>query len=1021
MTGDRVSLREGRVSVVPGPGRAGVGFGVRTDVDGSVHVTPNDVVADIGADRLDAGLFNVSALIRYGYDDARTDKTPLIMTSADTARIAGGKALASVDGVAFEADKKVPFWGNRAAGVGKVWLDVPVHAALDRSVPQVGAPEAWQAGHTGAGAKVAVLDTGIDVTHPDLADAVVDAAVFADSDSTDDRKGHGTHVAATITGSGPYRGVAPDAKLLNAKVLDDNGRGKSSDAIAGMEWAVAAGADVVNMSFGSSQASDGTDPLSQAVNRLTAASGALFVVSAGNSGPGEQTLSTPAVADAALTVGAVNRDDALAEFSSRGPRVGDSAIKPDITAPGVDIVAAKARNGHIGTPVGENHVALSGTSMAAPHVAGAAAILAAQHPDWSADRIKAALTATATPNPAVATHHQGTGRLDVARASRQTTTVSAANLNFGVAQWPHHDDAPLTRTVTYANDGATPVTLRFTADVGGPDGAPAPAGLVTTSPAEVTIPAGGRSDVVITATTSLNAPDGGYSGIVLATGDGVELRTALSFVKEVESYTVKLTTTDHSGQPSPYFYHRFVDLDQPRRFSDFDADEAAVRLPRGRYFFDSSIITNLDGVWWSTRFAEPALIVDKDHHLDLDAALGRENSITVERPNAHPGRTDMLMEIKTSYGYTNSGDFGQDFERHLWVPSRTSLPGSARYAVTATLAQPDGKGGFEGSPYQYNVFWTHDGRVPEDLHRAFADRDLARVDTVSAAQAPDKKGYREYLAGGPLPLRVAEYFSPEVPWFNHFSQMRMEEGYRETSLLETRNRRYTAGTTKTERWNAAVFGPALPATERPDTWAGRQADVMAFGIPMYTDQSDTRYGHSEVTKARTELYKDGVRIGGIDTDGAGLARVPADKGTYTLTVDTARSGVSDLSTQINAKWTFISEHVPGDPVALPLHVVRFAPHLDDQNRARAGTPFAIPIYAQRNGGAPTDGVETTEVHVSYDDGKSWQPARVAKIGKRWLAFVNHPADARYVSLKAKSHDNAGNAFEQTVIRAYGLK
>ncbi|MFI9814742.1 S8 family serine peptidase [Saccharothrix variisporea] len=1019
MTGDRVSVRDGRVSVVPGVGRQGVGFAVSTDVDGSTHVVPHDVLADLAADRLDPRLFDVGALIRDGYDDARTDRTPLIVTG-DTARIAGGQDLASVRGVAVEAEKKTPFWP--AGRTGKVWLDAPVRASLDRSVPQVGAPEAWQAGHTGAGTKVAVLDTGIDVTHPDLADAVVDSAVFAAGDNTDDRVGHGTHVAATITGSGRFQGVAPDAKLLNGKVLDDTGYGKESEVIAGMEWAVAAGADVVNLSLGSSRPSDGTDPLSQALNRLTAESGTLFVVSAGNSGPGESTVGSPGAADAALTVGAVDRDDALAEFSSRGPRLGDGVLKPDLTAPGVGIVAAKARNGTIGTPVDDGHVALSGTSMAAPHVAGAAAVLAGQHPDWTADRLKAALTGSAKPTSGVSAHHQGAGRLDVARASRQSTTASPSSLSLGTARWPHQDDAPITRTVTYTNDGTTPSTLRLSADVRGPGGTPAPAGMVTASPAEVTVPAGGRADVTITTTTSLAAPDGDYSGTVLAAGDGVELRTPLAVTKEVESYDVELTTTDHSGQPSPYSYYRFTDLDQPRHFRDFAADRTVQRLPKGRYFFHSPIITQLDGVWWSTNFAEPALVVDRDLRLPLDARQGRRNSVTVDRPNARPGETRSFVEIKTAWGgNTNAGDFGPDFERQLWVPSRTSLPGSARYWVMATLAQPDGAGGFVGSPYQYHVFWANDGSVPEDLHRTFADRDLARVDTVSAAQAPGKMGYRDYLAGGPLPLRVAEHYSPEIRWSRVFSQMRMAEGYRETTLFEAEPGQFEAGTRRTERWNSAVFGPALPKSGRPDGWAGRQGDVMVFDIPMFTDQSDNRYGYSDFTKARTALSKDGVHIGAADTDGSGLARVPADPGVYELTVDTARSGVSELSTEISAKWTFTSEHVPGDPVALPLSVVRFAPSLDDQNRARAGVPFAIPVYAQRNDGSSADGVVTTEVQVSYDDGKSWRPAHLARFGSRSLAFVHHPADAKFVSLRAKAHDQSGNTFEQTIIRAYGLK
>ncbi|MGN9844984.1 S8 family serine peptidase [Nonomuraea sp. H19] len=115
------------------------------------------------------------------------------------------------------------------------------------------------------------------------------------------------------------------------------------------------------------------DPLEEAVNSLSARTGTLFVISAGNDGrPG--TVSSAGSADAALTVGAVDRSDRIADFSSQGPRQGDHAIKPDITAPGVNIVAAAA---------GGAYRTLSGTSMAARHVAGAAAILAQKHPDWT--------------------------------------------------------------------------------------------------------------------------------------------------------------------------------------------------------------------------------------------------------------------------------------------------------------------------------------------------------------------------------------------------------------------------------------------------------------------------------------------------------------------------------------------------------------------------------------------------------------------------------------------------------------
>jgi len=184
-----------------------------------------------------------------------------------------------------------------------------------------------------------VLDSGIDTTHPDLAGVVVQEANFTDDPTTTDEAGHGTHVAATIAGTGAasdgqYRGIAYGAELLNGKVLNAAGSGTLSGVIQAMEWAVAQGADIVNLSLGvRGSYTDGTDPASQAVNRLTEEHGVLFVISAGNES-GEGTITTPAAADKALTVGAVDKSNRLAGFSSRGPRAGDFALKPDLTAPG---------------------------------------------------------------------------------------------------------------------------------------------------------------------------------------------------------------------------------------------------------------------------------------------------------------------------------------------------------------------------------------------------------------------------------------------------------------------------------------------------------------------------------------------------------------------------------------------------------------------------------------------------------------------------------------------------------------
>lgn len=167
-----------------------------------------------------------------------------------------------------------------------------------------------------------------------------------------------------------------------------------------MEWATAQGAKVVNVSLGG-EPTDGIDPVAQAVNTLSRQTGALFVVAAGNcfdTTPGQ--IASPASADAALAVANLTRDGGVNETSCRGPRHRDGALKPEISAPGTDIVAARAAGTSLGEPVDDNYTAASGTSMATPHVAGTAALLAQRHPDWTGEQLRSHLIATADPQPA---------------------------------------------------------------------------------------------------------------------------------------------------------------------------------------------------------------------------------------------------------------------------------------------------------------------------------------------------------------------------------------------------------------------------------------------------------------------------------------------------------------------------------------------------------------------------------------------------------------------------------------------
>jgi len=328
--------------------------------------------------------------------------------------------------------------------VGHLSGDLVVRTAMSVSVQASGADQVWAGGSdgllglnsvsgvTGQGVVVAVVDSGIDTTHPALAKKVVAAVSFVSGDpSTDDAYGHGTHVAGIIAGLGApaarvtslYRGgIAPGAQLVNVRVLGEDGTGLTSDVIAGIDWVVKNRAKynirVVNLSLGHPVTEpSATDPLCEAVARAVNA-GLVVVASAGNDGmapdgtPILGGIMSPGNSPLAITVGATNtqatgrrNDDTVATYSSRGPTKFDFAVKPDLAAPGNKIVSLEASGSYLVSHysylhkagVGNNtYMQLSGTSMAAPMVSGGAALLLQGVPNLSPAQVKLALQAGAT-------------------------------------------------------------------------------------------------------------------------------------------------------------------------------------------------------------------------------------------------------------------------------------------------------------------------------------------------------------------------------------------------------------------------------------------------------------------------------------------------------------------------------------------------------------------------------------------------------------------------------------------------
>lgn len=245
----------------------------------------------------------------------------------------------------------------------------------------IGADKANQQGYTGKGVKVVVIDSGARSSHPQNRGVISRTAAPEKGMSGEDANGHGTWVNSCVGGSYqvdptyqvPVEGMAPDATMISIQALGFViGTGSSSDVIQAMSMAIDYGADIVSMSLGSNDAPpDSENPEAVAVDKMVEQN-IIPVIAAGNSGPGPQTVGSPGSCRNSLTVGArdtINND--LASVSSRGPTKGDGYVKPDLTAPGVQIDSALV--GFLDVMVGQGQMkygAISGTSMATPHVSG---------------------------------------------------------------------------------------------------------------------------------------------------------------------------------------------------------------------------------------------------------------------------------------------------------------------------------------------------------------------------------------------------------------------------------------------------------------------------------------------------------------------------------------------------------------------------------------------------------------------------------------------------------------------------
>ena len=365
---------------------------------------------------------------------------------------------------------------------------------------QLEAEEIWALGYRGEGMRVVIIDTGIDGSHEAFKHADGSSRIVGWFDAVNNRPapyddhGHGTHVAGTSMGSSDYvdpnfgafqeTGVAPKATILGAKFLSSTGSGSFQGAIDSLTWSFNQNADITSNSWGASGCSSSAHAVMRTVRTLTDA-GMLSVFAAGNSGPSSGTIGSPGCSEAALTVGAIDNNLAIASFSSRGPCSdteigGASRVCPDVVAKGVAVRSAIPRSGAAsGDPSG--YKTWQGTSMATPHIAGAVAL---------AEQMKRQLT--------------GSGWDTAARAEEQVFKLTAMDLGaagedstfgwglpkllsiyallsatdeanvvgaFGVSKTAVRQGDSTTLSFSVRNLGGAPATGTFLATLTAPDGA----------------------------------------------------------------------------------------------------------------------------------------------------------------------------------------------------------------------------------------------------------------------------------------------------------------------------------------------------------------------------------------------------------------------------------------------------------------------------------------------------------------------------------------------------------------------
>jgi len=695
-----------------------------------------------------------------------------------------------LDGLAvLVPSEDVPRLGS-VPGVAKVWPNVRYRALLDRSPELIGADQLWGApsfSSAGNGIKIGIVDDGVDQAHPFFDPAgytmpagfpkgnttyttakVIVARAFAPPTTSwryarvpydPTFSEHATHVAGIAAGDytpgalpnrGPLSGVAPRAYLGNYKVLtvptENFGlNGNAPEIAAGVEAAVRDGMDVINLSLGEPEIEPSRDLVVAAIN-AAADAGVVPTIAAGNEFAdwGKGSISSPGSAAKAITAAAVSKQLAVASFSSAGPTPISLQLKPDVSAPGVDITSSVP-------PREGTWASFSGTSMAAPHVAGGAALLRQRHPTWSVAQIKSALVLTGRPvlvgrNEAPTTQ-EGGGLIDLVAANTPLLFAAPTDLSFGLVR----PETTERRTVELTDAGGGAGTWTVSVATQG-----SPPGVTVSVPPAVTVP----GTLEVTASAASGAGDADATGFVVLRLGAAARR--IPYWLHVD--TPSLGREPHGTLSSTGTY-RGQTAGKPRlvtvyRYPERLPDDATARLPGPEQVFRVTLrrpVANFGVVVTGGRRVSPRVVhAGDENRLTGFAGLPAVINPYLDRYGESRPVSGAIRPARGSYDVvfdTPAGVPPGPFTFRFWVDDQTPptvrlLDGSVKRGGKLELAVTDGGAGVDPRSLAAKV----DGKpAAVTLGRSRASVDLQRVGpgrhalVFSAADYQELKNFENVL------------------------------------------------------------------------------------------------------------------------------------------------------------------------------------------------------------------------------------------------------------------------------------